>query len=130
MRTALHRTSGYLLPTTLMVAGLHLARQWTAGEALAGVVSALFFTACFLAGAVLEARSHRGGPRESGWPAIREGLLLGTATWLVVWAFWNVPMTAGLSANAALGLGLNALANGLAGLARIQEPDPRRLAIH
>ena len=65
MRTALHRTSGYLLPTTLVVAGLHLARQWTAGEALAGVVSALFFTACFLAGAVLEARSHRGGPRVS-----------------------------------------------------------------
>jgi hypothetical protein len=87
MRYALHRTFGHLLPTMVVVAGLHLVREWSAGEAVAGVISALFFSACFLAGAVLADRSSGRGPEPAVWPAVREGVLIGTATWLVIWAF-------------------------------------------
>jgi hypothetical protein len=129
MRSVLPRTFGYLLPTTLVVTGLHLAREMSGGEALDGALSAFFFTACFLGGAMLEARSRAVEPAPPAGKAVREGLLIGIVTWLAIWAFWNLPQTNALRAAPAVVLTLNALANGLAGLVRLPVPDPRRLAL-
>jgi hypothetical protein len=129
MQSALYRTFGYLLPTTLVVAGLHLVREMSPGEAIDGAVSALFFTACFLGGAALEARSRAGGPGTAPWKHVREGLLIGVGAWLAIWAFWNLPQTNALRAFPAGVFGVNLLANLLAGLVRLPAPDPRRLAL-
>lgn len=130
MRSALQRTFGYLLPTTLVVAGLHLVREPSLGEAFDGTASALFFTACFLGGAWLETRG-RGRERSSGpaWPSVREGLLLGAIAWLAIWAFWNLPQTNALRVAPAAVLTVNAIANGVAGLVRLPASDPRRVAL-
>lgn len=129
MRSALYRTFGHLLPTTVVVTGLHLVREMSPGEAIDGVLSALFFTACFLGGAVLEARSRAAGPGAVPGKHVREGLLIGAGTWLALWAFWNLPQTNALRAFPAGVLLVNALANVLAGLVRLPVPDPRRLAL-
>lgn len=129
MRSALYRTFGYLLPTTLVVAGLHLVREMSPGEAIDGALSALFFTACFLGGAVLEARSRAAGPGAAPGKHVREGLLIGVGTWLAIWAFWSLPQTQSLGTFPAGVFTVNALANLLGGLVRLPVPDPRRLAL-
>ena len=84
------RALGFALPTNAIVTAGHHARAATPGEALAGVVSGLFFTAFFAGGAWLGAR--RAGPasgEETSLRAVATGLIAGVLVWGALWTFWS-----------------------------------------
>ncbi len=124
MRRVLQRTAGYLLPTLVIVTGLHLVREATAGEALDGVASALWFVVLFFAGAWLAARS--GADEQPATAPAREGLLIGVLSWLALWAFWNVPQTEALRASGGTAFLLNSVASLAAGVVHLPRTRPDR----
>ncbi len=94
MHPTMARTLGFLIPTTLVVVGQHLAREATAAEAFDGLFSALFFTAIFGVAALAAhaIRSRRGEcVRESISREVQAGALFSVAAWALLWAFWAVP---------------------------------------
>jgi hypothetical protein len=124
MRRVLQRTAGYLLPTLVVVTGLHLVREATAGEALDGVVSGMWFVVLFFAGASLTARS--GADEHPAAAPAREGLLIGVLNWLALWAFWNVPQTEALRASAGTVFLINSVTSLAAGVVRLPRTRPDR----
>lgn len=126
MREPMRRTLGYLPPTVIVVTGIHLAREASAGEAFDGVVSGLWFAVLFLAGAWLATRGRADDDTRTLTASMREGLLLGIGTWLALWAFWNVPQTQALRASAGLTFLLNSSVNLAAGIVRLPWPRPSR----
>ena len=96
MSPARARTLGFLIPTALVVTGQHLAREFTAGEALDGIVASLFFTTLFFLGAIAAravGRRTRAYRTHSGAREFRAGLLAGMLAWGLLWAFWAMPPT-------------------------------------
>lgn len=96
MHAARFRTLGFLIPTTLVVTGQHLAAEFTAGEALDGFVASLFFTTLFFLGSIAAqvlSRHARGERMPSVARELRAGLLTGVLAWALLWAFWAVPPT-------------------------------------
>ncbi len=123
MSPLLRRTTGYLLPTLVVVAGIHLAREASFGEALDGVLSALWFVALFALGSLASAR---GLHAERGrMEPVREGLLLALATWLALWAFWSVPQSQPMLAKAGGPFVWNSVASLAAGLVRLPRARDR-----
>lgn len=96
MHPARFRTLGFLIPTTLIVTGQHLAKEFSAGEALDGVVASLFFTTLFFLGSIVarspSRRGHGFRPRSNA-REFRAGLLTGVLAWALLWTFWAVPPT-------------------------------------
>jgi len=97
MRSWVARTLGFAVPTVAVVTAAHLSAQNTAGEALDGVVSGLWFTALFAVGAGLRswwpARRAAGESSTVAGAAPRaalDGLMLATLVWGALWAFWSV----------------------------------------
>jgi hypothetical protein len=83
------------------VTAIHLARNPSAGEAIDGLVSGLWFAALFLAGGWLGARWFATHDRVRPGTAAREGLIGLTAralTWSLLWLAWGLPQAGSLRA--------------------------------
>jgi hypothetical protein len=119
MTPALLRSLGFLPPTLLAVVVLHLDREVTAGAALDGFLSALWFTGAFLAGSSVRLawaspQIRRGG----GWMrSILEGLVAAMIAWALLWMFWAVPLPGSLPKLREWAFLLNSASIALAGLA-------------
>ena len=119
MKTASIRALGFFLPTAFVVTALHVARDGSAGEWFDGLASSAWFALVFLAGALAVAwigRRADATATVSAARAVASGLALGCVTWVLVWAFWALPVTQPLREHALLVNSLAMLAAALAGL--------------
>lgn len=141
MRTLSWRTFGFAIPTLVLVTTLHLAGERSAGEALDGVVSGLYFTTVFLVGAIV---ALFGGfaldreapePRDAKQRAVEAlaGAAAAALTWLALYGVWTLPVAREWRANGVLVFTLNSAAMALAalvlaGLRDRRAPEPSAAA--
>ena len=76
---------GFFLPMLVTVTVDHLIKQFTAGEVIDSIVTALFFTAVFAVGVRLGQGLKVKLPR---WKGFWHGLVAGIAVQAVIWGFW------------------------------------------
>ena len=116
MQRHLLRWLGFAVPTLAVVTAAHLRAEPSAGEALDGVVSGLFFTLPFAATAWLRSRLEPRRLRARLRPPLWEfvlGLFAGAVTWALVWLAWTFPETRGLRPHA---FAINSVVMAAAGL--------------
>ena len=117
-RMLVARALGFSLPTVGFVTALHLVRDATAGEALDGVVSGLWFSIAFLLGELQCARASGGTARSA--PAAHEvlaGLSAAVLAWSLLWLFWELPQTESLRHRSNWAFAINSAAMVVAALA-------------
>lgn len=138
MSHLLWRALGFAVPSVGFVTALHLAREWSAGEAVDGIVSGLYFAVMFLLGGILAlfvrlaARAPRDeeGAGRGGASECLAGLLAALVAWVLVWLWWELPLTHALRAwpNGVFALNSAAMVIAALGLAALRDRRPASAA--
>ena len=125
MRSSFVRSLGFALPAVALVTALHVQVDRSWGEWLDGIASGAWFALVYaVVWAALSWVARRRGVHASAEP-VREfvlGVALGAATWLLVWALWQVPAMQPLRPSAFV---VNSLAMAVAAVAAATWPRPR-----
>jgi hypothetical protein len=121
------RTLGFFVPTAAVVMTLHLVREASTGEAIDGIVSSLWFTLPFAAGAGIDEALRARGHRAPLSPAanLLSGFAAGLLAWGALWALWALPIIQPLRALPALSFALNCAVALLAGFVHLPAPKAR-----
>jgi len=89
-RQTAEQALGFLIPTVIVVTGLHLSKELSVGEAVDGPMSSFYFAAVFLCGALpAQCRARRPGGRKSPGRNLVVGMSAGAGAWVLLFAAWS-----------------------------------------
>ena len=119
MKKIISKTAGFFIPTSGIVSYSHLVKTVSLGEAIDGLLSAVFFSLIFALGTYVLYRAKGIDVQFTHGIMFVMGIVRGILFWFVLWFFWTIPLvseSAFFTSNAFL---INSIATFLSGLAII-----------